>query len=142
MGRRNEKLVGGACGAIIGGGSGTIVCSPSGPGALGCGAAGVAEGTLIGSSAGLTTGYFLGNIFCYPESKEELTDIPFSTRNWTCEAQCNVQQIDRTVVCPDRVYGTATGSSEESACRGAKRDATQSTPRGCYPRHCKCICSH
>jgi RHS repeat-associated protein len=135
-------LAGGACGAIIGGGGGAIVCSPSGPGALGCGAVGIAEGALIGSGAGLMVGYFLGKIFCYMENGEELTNVPFAARNWTCKAQCNVQQINRTVVCPDRVYGTATGSSEESACREAKRDATQSTPRGCYSRHCRCICSH
>jgi hypothetical protein len=60
---------------------------------------------------------------------------------WSCTATCNVQQIDKDAACPDRVTGSASGSSEEDACREAKRAATQSTPRGCYPRHCSCDCS-
>jgi hypothetical protein len=60
---------------------------------------------------------------------------------WNCSATCNVQQIDKDANCPDRVSGSARGSSEEDACREAKRAATQSTPRGCYPRHCACDCS-
>jgi len=57
---------------------------------------------------------------------------------WTCDAQCNVQQINPDAECPDRVYGTGTGASKEEACRAAKRAATQATPPGCYPRHCRC----
>lgn len=58
----------------------------------------------------------------------------------TCTASCNVQQIDQNATCPDRTSGAATGSNEDSACRSAKRVATQSTPRGCYSRHCQCSC--
>lgn len=36
---------------------------------------------------------------------------------------------------PSRVIGTATGSSEDTACLAAKRDATQKAPRGTYARH-------
>lgn len=66
--------------------------------------------------------------------------MPFaaSSGRWTCEARCNVQQIDRNAVCPDRVSGSAGGPSQAEACRAAKRVATQSTPPGCYPRHCQC----
>jgi RHS repeat-associated protein len=60
---------------------------------------------------------------------------------WSCTASCNVQQINPNVCCPDRVTGTATGPNEPAACVAAKRDATQSTPAGCYPRHCQCSCS-
>ncbi len=57
---------------------------------------------------------------------------------WTCKASCTVQQAEENAVCPERVTGIASGSDEQTACREAKRDATQSTPRGCYPRHCQC----
>jgi RHS repeat-associated protein len=60
---------------------------------------------------------------------------------WHCNASCNVQEIEPGSNCPDRVTGSASGSSESQACRAAKREATQSTPRGCYPRHCQCSCS-
>jgi RHS repeat-associated core domain len=59
---------------------------------------------------------------------------------WTCEARCNVQQIGRNP-CPPRAYGTGMGSSENEACLNAKRAAANSTPQGCYARHCRCICS-
>jgi hypothetical protein len=65
----------------------------------------------------------------------------FAARSWHCDATCNVQQIDPKATCPDRVHGSATGPTEELACRAAKREATQSTPRGCYPRHCECSCT-
>jgi RHS repeat-associated protein len=68
-------------------------------------------------------------------------DIPMGKKDkWTCKASCNVQQIDRTAYCPDRSTGMSSGPSEQEACENAKRVATQSTPRGCYPRHCKCAC--
>ena len=60
---------------------------------------------------------------------------------WSCTASCNVQQINPNVCCPDRVTGTAGGPNEPAACVEAKRVATQSTPAGCYPRHCQCRCS-
>ncbi len=59
--------------------------------------------------------------------------------SWTCDAQCNVQQIKPGAPCPDRVNGTGTGPNQEEACRTAKRAATQATPPGCYPRHCRCF---
>ena len=60
---------------------------------------------------------------------------------WSCTASCNVQKIKPDVCCPDRVTGAATGPNEPAACVAAKRSATQSTPAGCYPRHCQCDCS-
>jgi hypothetical protein len=63
-----------------------------------------------------------------------------SKGKWSCVASCNVQQIEQSVECPARVKGSATDSTEELACRSAKRVATQSTPQGCYPRHCRCDC--
>lgn len=57
---------------------------------------------------------------------------------WVCQAQCNVQAIGNAS-CPQRVTGTGGGEAENSACTDAKRSATQSTPRGCYPRHCRCV---
>jgi RHS repeat-associated protein len=71
-----------------------------------------------------------------------LNDIPMGKKDkWTCEASCNVQQIDRKAFCPDRVTGGGGGSSQREACENAKRAATQSAPRGCYPRHCQCSCT-
>ena len=63
--------------------------------------------------------------------------------NWTCAAQCNVTAIpDKAPASfPERVYGAGSGSSEAQACDDAKRDATQKSPKGTYPRHCKCDCS-
>ncbi len=55
---------------------------------------------------------------------------------WQCTASCNVQQINQKVDCPARVTGSAGGLNEPAACIEAKRSATQSTPAGCYPRHC------
>lgn len=63
------------------------------------------------------------------------------TRQWTCSASCNVQQIDRNVDCPPGTEGSGTGSNEAEACREAKASAVASTPRGCYSRHCQCSCS-
>lgn len=60
---------------------------------------------------------------------------------WSCSASCNVQQINRDARCPARTTGQARGPDEASACRDAKRAATQSTPGGCYSRHCQCSCS-
>ncbi|MDR3488708.1 MAG: hypothetical protein P4M05_27860 [Bradyrhizobium sp.] len=77
-----------------------------------------------------------------PQPKATPTDttvgVGEGNGRWQCNAQCNVQAIDVSQSCPDRVYGTSRGPSEELACREAKRVATQSTPRGCYPRHCYC----
>jgi hypothetical protein len=60
-------------------------------------------------------------------------------RTWKCFASCNVEGTEPQ--CTGRVTGFATGSSQEIACREAKRDATQKAPRGCYARHCQCNCS-
>ncbi|MCC7046421.1 MAG: hypothetical protein IT562_06895 [Alphaproteobacteria bacterium] len=60
---------------------------------------------------------------------------------WSCSASCNVQQINRDARCPARTTGQARGPDEATACRDAKRAATQSTPGGCYSRHCQCSCS-
>ena len=66
---------------------------------------------------------------------------PSNRDRWQCTASCNVQQINQKMVCPDRVTGSAGGPNEPAACVEAKRSATQSTPVGCYPRHCQCRCS-
>ncbi len=66
---------------------------------------------------------------------------PSNRDRWQCTASCNVQQINQKVDCPARVTGSAGGPNEPAACVEAKRSATQSTPAGCYPRHCQCRCS-
>lgn len=58
---------------------------------------------------------------------------------WSCKSSCNVQPIGGTKTCPERVFGEGIGSSEQNACSAARVNATQSTPRGCYPRHCDCF---
>lgn len=60
-------------------------------------------------------------------------------RQWSCDASCNLE--GKEAHCTGRVTGSATGPSEEAACRAAKRVATQSAPRGCYARHCQCSCA-
>jgi len=68
---------------------------------------------------------------------------PPTAARWQCSASCNVQPIPGRAppTFPDRVSGTGSGSSEDDACREAKRDATQSAPPGTYPRHCQCRCN-
>lgn len=58
---------------------------------------------------------------------------------WFCEASCNLEGTEP--YCSGRVTGGASGTSEEAACREAKRSATQKAPRGCYARHCQCRCA-
>lgn len=58
---------------------------------------------------------------------------------WTCFAKGNVQAIGNTTGLPANVYGFGAGASESEACLAAKRMATQSTPRGGYPRHLRCF---
>jgi RHS repeat-associated protein len=60
---------------------------------------------------------------------------------WYCAASCNVTGIGSVTPPFERVQGSGYGSSYGDACGNAKRDATQSTPRGCYPRHCQCRCT-
>ena len=58
---------------------------------------------------------------------------------WQCDATCNLEGNESW--CWDsRSSGGASGSNQSSACREAKRVATQSAPRGCYARHCSCTC--
>ncbi len=66
-----------------------------------------------------------------------------SSSRWQCTASCNVQAIPGRAPTsfPERVTGTGTGSSEDAACREAKRSATQSAPGGTYARHCQCSCT-
>ena len=66
--------------------------------------------------------------------------LPARKRGWTCQATCNVQKIRQRAKCPPRTHGSASGSSQEEACRNAKRVATQAAPSGCYARHCQCRC--
>ena len=61
-----------------------------------------------------------------------------ASRKWTCEAVGNLQVIGRTTLSKTRVFGTGQGTSEEEACREAKRDAVQKAPAGSYARHLKC----
>ncbi len=59
---------------------------------------------------------------------------------WSCTASCNLQAIAAAVLPYERVTGSGVGSSEQEACRNAKRAATQAAPRGTYARHCRCRC--
>jgi RHS repeat-associated protein len=60
---------------------------------------------------------------------------------WTCEASCNVENFSNVPNAPARCTGSASGSSEDDACREAKRVATQSAVPGTYCRHCQCTCT-
>ncbi|MFL6260858.1 MAG: RHS repeat-associated core domain-containing protein [Thermoanaerobaculia bacterium] len=122
-------LAGMGIGCAAGAGVGVFA---GGVGALpGCGAGAVAGG-YIGAGTGALGGAIIGTIQCAcPRVK---------LGRWSCTAQCNVQQIGNTPGLPDRVTGFGTGPSEDIACAAAKVSATQSTPRGGYPRHCKCSC--
>jgi RHS repeat-associated protein len=62
------------------------------------------------------------------------------SKSVTCEAKCNVQQIDPNANCPERVFGTGMGFNQPGACVAAQRDANKNVPRGCYKRHCDCDC--
>jgi len=56
---------------------------------------------------------------------------------WSCDASCNVEGTESQ--CTGRVTGSSSGHPDEkTACREAKRDATQKAPRDCYARHCQC----
>lgn len=77
-----------------------------------------------------------------PTTTESSASRARTNAKWTCEATCNVQKINTAGICPPRTKGGASGASQELACREAKRAATQSTPPGCYSRHCQCDCSN
>jgi len=87
-------------------------------------------------------GGMAGGSYIYAQYGTSIVDFMVSVARgkWTCNATCIVQQIDPTACCPSRTSGTAGGSNQNEACRAAKRAATQSTPRGCYSRHCQCDC--
>jgi RHS repeat-associated protein len=102
----------GSVGGTIGQAIGTFTPIPGG----------AAAGRIIGTGIGIGVSYIC-------------------TRNVTCIASCNVQQIDPAAQCPDRVTGgPASSKSEYLACRAAKKDADKNVPRGCYKRHCQCDC--
>jgi RHS repeat-associated protein len=61
-------------------------------------------------------------------------DIAEASKQWQCEASCNVDGLGT------RVTGSGTGSTEDQACRAAKKDANNSVPQGYYKRHCQCNC--
>lgn len=65
---------------------------------------------------------------------------PLPTAQWTCDASCNVQQIDPNATCPERVTGRGSDTTSRAACSAAERDANTKVPRGCYKRHCHCDC--
>ena len=74
------------------------------------------------------------------EPETSCTGDPEPVARWTCDASCNVQQIDPNKQCPDRVTGRGTGTSSRAACGAAERDANTKVPTGCYKRHCHCDC--
>ena len=68
--------------------------------------------------------------------------LAMARRMWRCTATCNVEVHKGAPPPPlPRVSGSGIGSSEDEACRNAKRQATQSAPRGTHARHCDCDCS-
>jgi hypothetical protein len=74
-----------------------------------------------------------------PDSSPDPCGTDTSGKPWKCSASCNLEGTEPQ--CTGRVTGSGSGSSEADACRSAKREATQSAPRGCYARHCQCDCS-
>ncbi|HRQ65188.1 MAG TPA: RHS repeat-associated core domain-containing protein [Xanthomonadaceae bacterium] len=105
-------------------------------------AAGAGTSGLCLPCAGAFAGGFIAGSFVYEAYGTSIVDAIFRVTHgkWTCAASCNVQQIDPLACCPPRTTGVGGGSNQNEACRNAKRDATQSTPRGCYSRHCQCSC--
>ena len=71
----------------------------------------------------------------WPSLPDWLSDI-FALKSYTCEVRCNVQQIDKCAVCPDRVTGVGVSNTRPGACVAAQKDANSKVPRGCYKRHC------
>ena len=63
-------------------------------------------------------------------------------RIWTCEARGYLHQLEVFTPLGGSVEGVGTGSSQEEACRNAKRNATQRAPRGTYARHLRCKGCH
>jgi hypothetical protein len=61
-------------------------------------------------------------------------------RSWTCDAKCNVYPVEDGAKCPDRVLGTGSGASVDTACDAAKEDANSKVPAGCNKRHCHGPC--
>lgn len=60
---------------------------------------------------------------------------------WSCKAKCQHVRNDTSHCNPPFLFGQASGPTEDSACRSAKRAATQSASRDCHARHCKCDCT-
>ena len=77
----------------------------------------------------------------YPPLPHPPDSPPEDRERWVCHTKCAVQQIDPNVCCPKYVEGWAESMTEAVARRESLRAATQSCPRGCYPRHCNTKCS-
>jgi len=129
----------------------SVVIAPPPPVTTGGGATVIGGGLGGAVAQGFLTGWAIGRIAdnlsggalsdIYAHTFDSSYGMFENSRRWSCDATCNVQAIPgQDGCCPDRVNGTATGPSEDAACRAAKRVATQSCPRGCYPRHCGCRC--
>lgn len=119
---------------------------PAPTGAVGTGT-GAAEGGLSGGGVGIAAGLGIlvavGGLILWNELTREQGRVdpapPETKRRWVCNAQCNVEGT--APQCNNaRTFGYAEGPDEASACVAAKRMGTQSAPRGCYARHCKCDC--
>jgi RHS repeat-associated protein len=57
---------------------------------------------------------------------------------WQCRARCHGTVIIQGTCCPPFLEGFGSGPSYQIACMNAKYAASQSAPRGCYGRHCRC----
>ena len=76
----------------------------------------------------------------YPPRPLPPDSPPEDREGWGCHIKCAVQRIDPNV-CPEYVEGWAESMTEAVARRESLGAATQSCPRGCYPRHCNTKCS-
>jgi RHS repeat-associated protein len=127
---------GGIWGAIIP----TATCGDMGPcNPIGTGYADVLTWPVVWGSieSGLATvGAVVGSVILLALQQG---DAPPKGK-WLCTASCPLQGIGDTNPPFERVTGVGWGNSETAACLNAKRAATQSAPRGTYPRHCDCDC--
>jgi hypothetical protein len=63
------------------------------------------------------------------------------TKIITCTASCALRDAGAgPKVCTGYIFGTASGTNENQACKAAKK-AAGPIPTGCFKGHCQCKCS-
>jgi hypothetical protein len=62
-----------------------------------------------------------------------------SRKLWQCTGKCQCVNYSMQPNAPAWLFGQGTGTSQNDACRNAKRDAEHNAPKGTYGRHCRCL---